>query len=277
MDMSKVDGRRDRQDACPTLRASLVLSLAAFLLAGCATETPQCRAFDFARDTFAYRNELVWAYQHDPVNRKTEISRREPRPDYTQRCFVVSRAARQFFDHASFDATKSAADEKMYRRLVRKVMSRSARSASSERERVVIPGYADLRGFSRDWEGLLKEESGGPWRSYLQCGNWRMILPFTRGQQQRTAEALARHLKSGRPQIAHLVRFPQLTINHALVVYDSKETDHGRTFLAYDPNDNLQPIELVYDGARRWFLLGPNDYFAGGPVNVYPAYQGWCY
>jgi hypothetical protein len=248
-----------------------------FLLVGCATEPPQARRFNFASDTFAYSNELVWAYQHDPITRKTHISRREPRPNYTQRCFVVSRAARQFFDHASFDPAKPACGEKAYRRLVREVMCRSARSGSSESERVVIPGYADLRSFSRDWEALLKEESGGPWRSYLQCGNWRMILPFTRGQQQHTADALTRRLKSGRPQIAHLVRFPQLTINHALVVYDSKETDCGRTFLAYDPNDNRDPIQLVYDGGRRWFLLAPNAYFAGGPVNVYPAYQGWCY
>ena len=251
--------------------------VALFLATGCATQHGSSRPFDFQADTFSYRNDLVWVYHHDPATRQTTASKREPRPDYTQRCFVVSRAARQFFDHATFDAAEPAVDARAYRRLVRRVMGRSARGNSREKDRIMIPGYANLRDFSRDWEELLKDECGAPWRSYLQCGNWRMILPFTRAQQQRTAERMAKWLQSGRPQVAHVVRFPQLTINHALLVYGSVKSDAGRTYLAYDPNDNSGPIELVFDKATRAFSMAPNEYFAGGVVNVYPAYHGWCY
>ena len=260
------------QSAC-----SLALGLALLLVTSCATPQASSRSFKFETDTFSYRNELVWVYHYDENSVKTSVSRREPRPDYTQRCFVVSRAARQFFDHAVFDPSQPAVDAKAYRKLVQQVMGRSARKPSSESQRIVIPAYAGLRSFSVDWEQLLKDECGGPWRSYLQCGNWRMIIPFTRGQQERTAAKLAQQLESGRPQVAHVVRFPQLTINHAMLVYDSVESDKGRTYLVYDPNDNEHPVELVFDAAKREFFLRPNEYFAGGMVNVYPAYQGWCY
>jgi hypothetical protein len=266
----------DRRKIQIRIRGILALFVGLLFITGCASDAVHSRPFNFATDTFAYRNELVWEYHYAPGTRETTVSRREPKPDYTQRCFVVSRAARQFFDHATFDPSKPACDTNSYRRLVHEVMARSAKSPRPERTRVVIPGYADLRSFSRDWEQLLKAESGGAWRSYLQCGNWRMILPFTRGQQERTAEAMARRLQS-RPQIAHLVRFPDLSINHALLVYDSRPSETGRTFLAYDPNDNQQPVELIFDTSRRSFFLGPNEYFAGGDVNVYPAYHGFCY
>ena len=261
---------------CRRFGACLLL-LPILLFTACATDHAASHPFNFETDTFSYINDLVWVYQHDPATRQTTVSRREPRPDYTQRCFVVSRAARQFYDHAVFDASELAVDARTYRRRVRQVMSRSARRPSPDDNRIIIPGYTDLRSFSRDWEELLKEESGGAWRSYLQCGNWRMIIPFTRSQQKQTADQMAKRLQSGRPQVAHLCRFPQLTINHAILVYDSRVSENGRTFLAYDPNDNKQPVELVFDAKARTFSLGPNEYFAGGMVNVYPAYHGWCY
>src|SRR5947207_6531185 len=95
----------------------LALLLAA--LAGCSAPRPLAtvsRHFDFERDTLAYPNELVWEYRFDERGRWTSRPR-VPKPDYTHHCFVVARAARQFFGHARFDPGRTAADAETYRRL----------------------------------------------------------------------------------------------------------------------------------------------------------------
>jgi hypothetical protein len=67
------------------------------------------RPFEFARDTFAFTNELLWEYQFDPATGKTTVRRPQPRPDYALRCFVLTRAAWQFHYHARFDAGQKPA------------------------------------------------------------------------------------------------------------------------------------------------------------------------
>jgi hypothetical protein len=249
----------------------LVLLLVA---AGCATPSVSPpRPFNFQTDTFSYSNQLVWEYRLDPVTGKTIASKREPPPTYAHHCFVVVRAARQFFDHARFDPTLPGATN--YLALIRKVLARSPRKGSRESEKIVIPGYANLREFSRDHALLLQRECGGAWQSYFQRGHWRIIFPFTRAHQQRTAQALSDNLDRNRPQIVHVVRFPSLAINHALLLYDAEDQNR---FLAYDPNNADTPVPLTFDPALKRFSMPPNFYFPkGGRVDVYPIFRGVCY
>jgi hypothetical protein len=148
---------------------------------------------------------------------------------------------------------------------------------SSESEKIVVPGYANLRDFSQDWESLLKDAGGGSWRSYVQRGHWRMILPFSRGHQAQTAETLLQEVQTNRAPVVHLVRFPQLTINHALLLFDAAETDREIRFTAYDPNDPQQPVLLTFQRASRRFEFPANDYFGGGKVDVYEVYRNVFY
>jgi hypothetical protein len=253
--------------------------LALMLLCGCATkpaaDPPASRHFVFGQDTFAYANELVWEYKYDE-NGKWTTHTRQPPPTYSLHCFVVARAARQFFDHARFDPQQPVADEATYRKLVGRVMSCSSRHPSPETVKIVIPGYANLREFSREHESLLKEECGGAWRSYFQRGHWRMIFPISRSHQEHMAQQLVSHLQE-HPLVVHVVRFPQLSINHAIVVYDAKETESRIDFVAYDPNDPTSPITLGFDRATRTFSMAPNAYFQGGWVDVYEVLYKWDY
>ena len=254
--------------------ASLTILL---FVAGCATSSRQqgSRQFNFAADTFSYSNQLVWDYYVDSSTGKTITSKREPPPTYSHHCFVVLRAARQFFDHARFDPTLPRATN--YVPIVRKVLSRSPRRSTAEDEKVVIPGYPDLRTFSREHSHLLQRECGGAWQSYFQRGHWRMILPFTRRQQQRTAERLLGDVQQ-HPQIVHVVRFPSLAINHALLLYAAETTGGQIRFTAYDPNSADSPTTLTFDPSARHFTLPPNTYFPrGGPVDVYPIFTGLFY
>ena len=250
------------------------------LLCGCATRRPaqstHSRPFDFQRDTFAYPNELVWAYGYDEDG-KWISQRREPKPGYAQHCFIVARSAQQFFDNARFAPEQPQADEATYRRLIRQVIATTPRHPVPAEKPVIIPGYPSLRAFSRAHENLLKEECGGSWQCYVQRGNWRMILPFSRHQQAQVAEQLAARLKASGPAIVHVVRFPQLTINHAVLIFDARETGTGIQFVAYDPNDATAPTLITFDRNTRSFCLPRNSYFPGGRVNIYQIYHQWDY
>jgi hypothetical protein len=247
---------------------------------GCASTHPdppeRRRAFDFQHDTFAYANELVWIYYSDEHG-KWVSHPRVPKPEYSHHCFVVARSARQFFDHARFDPDQPKADAETYRRLVHEVLSLSPRRELPDSRRIAIPGYADLRSFSEAYEAMLKEECGGAWQSYFQRGHWRIIAPFTRHQQEQMAKRLLTEIRENHPPVAHLVRFPHLTINHAIVLFGAAETSEGINFTAYDPNDPAKPVTLSFDAATRTFQLPANDYFCGGRVDVYEVYYNWCY
>ncbi|HYG33395.1 MAG TPA: hypothetical protein VEC99_01345 [Clostridia bacterium] len=257
-----------------------LIALACLLLCGCATSNlpgeAGSRRFSFLQDTFSYPNELVWEYRYDE-NGKWTTHRRETKPDYAQHCFVVARSAKQFFAGARFDPQQPVADEETYRKLVRRVVSLNPRKPVAEEDKIIIPGYPDLRAFSEAHEALLKAECGGAWQCYLQRGNWRMVIPFSRNHQEHAAREILSQIESNRPAVVHLVRFPQLTINHAVLVYDSQETDSTIGFLCYDPNQPSMPLSLSFDRRNRTFSLPPNEYFPGGRVDLYQIYNRWNY
>jgi hypothetical protein len=238
-----------------------------------ATRTP--RRFDFARDSFAFANELFWEYQFDPATGKTTFNKRAPKPDYAHRCFVLVRAARQFLYHAHFDANQKIASDVIYRQLIREVVSRSPRTPCEPENQIVIPGFASLREFSAPRGKLLKAGCGGAWRSYFLRSHWRMIFPISRAHQNRTAQNLFEAIQNNFSPIIHLVQFPALTINHGMILFDAAETENKILFSAYDPNDPGKPVRLKFDCAAKTFSLPANSYWAGGGLNVIEIYRGW--
>jgi hypothetical protein len=233
------------------------------------------RRFEFARDTFAFANELIWEYRFNPATGKTTFHRREPRPDYTHHCFVLARMARQFLYHARFDAGQKVAGDETYRQLIREVVSRDPRTPCQAERQIVIPGYASLREFSQAHEPLLKAGCGGAWRSYFLRSHWRMIFPISRAHQARTAVGLSAAVKKNMSPIIHLVKFPALTINHGMILFGAEETGRGHEFQVYDPNNPKQPAQLTFDSASQTFFLPANPYWAGGKLNIIEIYRGW--
>jgi len=233
------------------------------------------RRFDFARDSFAFENETFWEYHFDAATGKTSFSRREAKPDYGHRCFVLTRAARQFLFHARFDEKLQACDDQASRRLIRAVMARNVRVPADTENQIVIPGYADLRQFSRAREPLLKAECGGAWRSYVLRSHWRMVFPISRAHQARTAASLDAALKQSVPPIIHLVKFPRLSINHSMMVFEATQNGEGMEFQAYDPNNTAEPVRLSFDYKTRTFCLPSNRYWAGGAVDIIEIYRNW--
>jgi hypothetical protein len=264
-------------DGVPRCRAasSAALLLLA-LLCGCADlafrEASFERPFRFETDSFAFANELIWSYDFDAEG-TWRGSPHQPQSGYTHRCFVLARSARQFFQHARFEPALPVPDDAELRERVRRVVRTSPRRRLPERERVVIPGFASLRELSRGREELLKDSIGGPVWSYVERGNWRMVIPFSRRHQADTARRLAEAIDQRRPPIVHLVRFPHITINHAVLLYAYREAGRVIHFEAYDPNAPDAPATLSYDPATRRFSLPRNTYFSGGHVDVYEIYH----
>lgn len=252
--------------------------LFAALFTGCATRPVRGvseRPFVFGRDTFSYRNDLVWEYVFDDAAHKTSHHTKEIQPDYTHHCFVVARSARQFFQFARFDPTLPPVDDRAYRKLINQVVA--CDPSHDVKKRVVIPGFTNLFQFSLAKPKLLQEECGGAWRSYFQRGHWRIMGPFRRAGQESEAKVLMEEIRNHRPPVVHLVKFPQLTINHAVLLFDVRETERTIEFTTYDPYEATHPVLLTFDREKRQFTFGRNPYFIGGRVNVYEIYRDWMH
>ncbi len=233
------------------------------------------RPFDFARDRFAFANELLWEYQVDAATGRTQFQPRVPKPDYALRCFVLARTARQFLYHAHFAPERPAVDAATYRTLIRQVVARNPRKPCATDRQIIIPGYACLRDFSADREALLKAACGGAWQSYVLRSHWRMVLPLSRAHQIQTAAGLVAALTQRRSPIIHLVKFPALTINHGMILFDVTTTSKGQTFAAYDPNQPQAPTTLTFDSQTGIFSLPANAYWAGGALKVIEIFKNW--
>jgi hypothetical protein len=216
-------------------------------------------------------------YTIDPATGSQSWTKRPEKPAYSLRCFVMTQRARQFHWHARFDPAQPRVSEAEERERVRRITRRSDSRVGRDESRVSIPGYADLREFSRERGRLLQEECGGAWRSYVQRGHWRMVFPFSRAGQQRVAEHLEERLQGGTPCAIHVVRFPSLKINHALLLFDVTRGDESVVYHAYDPNTPSRPIEVRYSLRTKRFEMAATEYFAGGFVNVYEVYRNAIY
>ncbi len=230
--------------------------------------------FSFESDTFAFANELLWTYRFDPVTGEATTVRNIPPPQYAHRCFVMVRSARQFFLHARFQPGKPPPGAEAGRRLIRQVVGRSPSQPSEEGEKIAIPGYDSLRSFSRAQEALLKAECGGAWQSYTLRTHWRMVFPIWRRHQARLAGLLLDRFAQGVVPIVHILRFPQVTINHGLLLFKPRQSEAEIRFAAYDPNQPAGPTDLIYRRQARTFELPRNHYWAGGRVDVIEVYRG---
>ncbi len=227
------------------------------------------RHFDFNRDTFSFQNDTLRAYSVDAEGRLHMHAREKP-PEYSRRCFVLVRSTLQFRKFAVFDPRQPKLDDAGYRRLVRTI-SRIPIWFPQSGPRIVVPGYADLRSFSKAHPKLLQDNLGAWWPNYFRFGNWRMAYPFPRIWQKNLADELNRKMDAGKIQAVFLTRFRP--INHCLIVYDCKpRAGGGFVFLSYDPNDALHPRPLEFDAQTSSFLLGRTSYFNGGRVNATKAY-----
>jgi hypothetical protein len=253
--------------------ACLILLLAPALLR--AYEPPAASApqpFRYDTDSFAFANETVWNYVDGSV--KVDSGKTQKR-DYTRRCFVVSRAAVQFWKFARFDphAAPLPADQLTAR--IREVTERSVwLPALPPGKRIVFPGYASLRALSASNPGIFQANLGLGWPIYFRPGNAPIAVPLSPATETTLNDEISGDLGLNYPTIVWLYRFPSLAINHVVVILSGHKDGSHYHYLVYDPNYTDGPKKLDFDTRTQTFSYQPTFYFKGGDVDARAIYRG---
>jgi hypothetical protein len=222
--------------------------------------------FDWRRDTIAFSNDTVFAYDIDAAGHMS-IHRRATPARFAHRCFVLVRAVLQFHKFARFDSGAPRASAEEYRELMVRLFRIPVWMPEPvPANRIVIPGYADLNDFSRGYENLMKETIGNWFPTYLRIGNWRMIGPFPRFGQANACAQIVRGLDRGKLEAVYLTRFPKM--NHCVILFDYHRTAGGLRFDAYDPNYPNTLSWVDYDAREQGFNFERRWFWPGGRVNL---------
>jgi len=254
----------------------VLILLALCALAARAYESPAKpapRSFSYPRDTYAFKNETVWNYGGGTVQNGPDSTKSQRQ--YTRRCFVLCRSSVQFWKFAKFDPTlRPLGDDAMAQR-VREVCARSVwLPALAPGDRIVIPGYRDLREASAARPDVFRSNIGLGWPIYFRPGNFPITVPVDRSTEARVNREMWDDLQKKYPTIIWAYRFPSLKLNHVLVVYTCTRDAKAYHYLVYDPNYSDRSGRLDYDIKTRSFSYMPTYYFKGGYTNVRAIYRG---
>ena len=182
----------------------------------------------------------------------------------------------QFRKFARFDRRGSVLDDKALAVRIRAVTRHAAwREPVPINQRIVFPGYANLRAMSKARGRVLQENVGLGWPTYLRLGNFRMFYKHDRQYQEQTHAILDASLARGELFVGYLSTYPRLTINHAILVYARKRgrrPNGTNRYIVYDPNHPEAPRELTWSPAERAFSFQKDWDFVGGFVRVYQVY-----
>ncbi|PYK12394.1 MAG: hypothetical protein DME65_04190 [Verrucomicrobia bacterium] len=233
--------------------------------------------FRFDRDTFAFQNATVLKY-HDGIalfRPKSEAS--DPANSYTRRCFVMTRTAMQFRKFARFNPHGAALNDQELAQRIRAVAHRKPwLAALPENQRIVFPGYSNLREISKARTQVFENNIGSGFVSYFRPSNMRMVFLDSKGYQEKTHQNLDAALARGDTFVAFLTTYPKMSINHAVLVYGRKKSRPGdeiEHYLVYDPNHAEAPRELTWSARECAFAYQKDIDFIGGFVRVYQAYD----
>jgi hypothetical protein len=233
--------------------------------------------FRFDRDTFAFANQTVFEYHEGhPSLRRPSTVRRDA---YKRHCFVLCRTAMQFKKFARFDPQSAPLDDTSLAVRIRAVTHRQPwADPLPEDQRIVFPGYKDLREMSTARRELLQLTIGHGWPSYFRISNARMIFQQSAGYQEETHAHLNAALARGQMFIGFLTTYPRLSINHSVLVYQRKSVSPNpgvERYLVYDPNHPESPRELTWSARTRAFSYQKDWDFIGGFVRIYQVYGKW--
>jgi len=217
-------------------------------------------AFSFATDTFTFAN-LIRARHPDEHDL------------YANYCFVLARGLRQFSQFARFDPALPKLDRAGYVERVKRVAARPPREpALPPDDRIVIPGYANLREFSREQENAVKEGLGGRFWTFVHWTNWRVTFPVTGGHQEGVAHEILDELRAGRLVQLLVTNWPKPELNHTVIAFESRPTEGGVDFVVWDPNNPAQPGIMTFDqNARRFWATSLYD-TEPGPIRAFRMY-----
>jgi hypothetical protein len=233
--------------------------------------------FRFDRDTFAFQNATVLKYHDGIAFFRPQSEAGDPANSYTRRCFVMTRTAMQFRKFARFEPHDVPLNDRELAQRIRAVARRKPwLEALPENQRIVFPGYSNLREISKVHTQVFEANIGSGFMSYFRPSNVRMVFLESKGYQEKTHNNLDAALARGDTFVAFLTTYPKMSINHAVLIYGRKRSRPGdglEHYLVYDPNHAEAPRELTWSPRERAFAYQKDIDFIGGFVRVYQAYD----
>ncbi len=136
----------------------------------------------------------------------------------------------------------------------------------------MIPGYANLREFSRAEEGAVKEGLGPRFWTLWHWTNWRAAFLVTRSHQEGVARELVAELRAGRLVQLLVTNLPKIELNHTVVAFEARDTARGIEFVVWDPNDPDAPGLIQYDREERRFWATRLHDTEPGPIRAFRMY-----
>ncbi len=252
----------------------LLVAAACIVALGCATGPLETRSaglsvetrtpgFSFATDTFAFANLI-----------------RERHPGleniYANYCFVLARGARQFFLFARFDPATPRLDHDGYVDRVKRIASRAPWAPALPPEsRVLIPGYANLREFSRAEEYAVKEGLGSRFWTFVHWTNWRVTFPMPPAHQEGVAHEVMERLHAGELVQLLVTNWPKPELNHTVVAYGYRLGPGAVDFDVWDPNDPDAPGIVSFEREHRRFWATRVYATEPGPIRAFRMYYSW--
>jgi hypothetical protein len=252
--------------------ARITLLLIALLVSPLRAEPALPEPFRFSTDSFSFANETVWNYVGGTVHAESPNAKKR---EYTRHCFVVTRAAVQFWKFARFDPSAQPLSNDELAARIRQVTSRSVwLPALAPDQRIVFPGFASLRAISAAHPGIFQANIGFGWPVYFRAGNMPIVVPVDRSTEARLNQEILHDLQDNQPTIVWLYRFPSLQINHVVVVFAGQRDHHLFHYTVYDPNYAGAPKKLEFNSITRTFSYQPTFFFQGGQVTARAIYRG---
>ena len=250
--------------------ASALLALVVWT-AGCASTAPPLETalreraggpvLRFAEDTLAFPNEV----------RALNPGREDLYANY---CFVMTRGVGQFLKFARFAPERPKLSPDEYAGLVRRVTSHPLwKEALPPDDRVVIPGYRNLREFSREQEAAVKAGLGSKFWTLMHWTNWRAVFSVSGAHQERVASEVVAELRGGRPVLLLVTNWPAPELNHGVVAYALRGSDQTIDFSVYDPNEPGRPGILSFQGEERRFWATDLFDTRPGPIRAFRMYH----
>jgi len=217
--------------------------------------------FDFMTDTFSFPNLIRARHPADYPGL------------YANYCFVLARALRQFSQFARFDPALAKLDRAGYVERVKQVAAQMPwEPPVAPDDRIVIPGYANLREFSREQESAVKEGLGGRLWTLWHWTNWRVMLRVSQDHQEAVAHKILDELRKGQLVQLLVTNWPKPELNHTVVAYGSRPTDAGVDFLVWDPNNPAAPGIMTFDQYSRTFWATDMFDTEQGPIRAFRMY-----
>ena len=252
--------------------------LGAFLALVLLRSSAAASDFRFGRDTVGFANATVFEYREGHPSLRRQREKGEPKR-YTRRCFVLCRTTMQFHKFARFDPHAPPLDDNALAARIRNVTRRAAWGKPlPPDQRVVFPGYANLRAMSEARREVVRANIGLGWPTYFRVGNARMLFRHGSSYDRKTHANLNAALARGELFVGFLTTYPRLSINHAVLVYKRKpasQNDGIERYLVYDPNHPESPRELTWSSRDAAFAYQKDWDFVGGFVRVYQIYGKW--